>query len=334
MNRRSLFLAAAASLGAAATVSISSTPAVQSVLAWLDEDDERAQNEFRSVLKELGGSEFLALTNTRVEWIPIDYAQLERNPREILDRLVALNPEIVVSVFHHLARDLQTLLPETKQVVLSVLDPIEVNIVDDYFAPGRRTTGVTLDSLDCYKPIEVLRSFDHASDANLGVLAAAEWATPRRIALLNKMARKVGVNVSVFECESAGDVLRVLDGNEVQGVTSLYIPESLLIASSKRRAAVVQAILANGRPHLFGSLFACDLGAMAAMDTLPSLWYRPIAHALRMVLEGVDPSLIPFQRPTGWAYAINEATLKRLGVSITGEFKAMLDAPSSRIGTS
>jgi ABC-type uncharacterized transport system substrate-binding protein len=331
MNRRAALIASGALLGVPAAIGLNLTRSSQQVLAWLDEDNDGAREEFRLVIDELGGEDFLLSTGTVVQWVSVDFDNL--NFDSIITSLAACNADVVFAVFHHAARTIQDRLPHVKQVVLSVLDPIEVGIIDSYFLPGRNTTGVCRDCLDADKPLELLRAFiGTQTAAHIGIFGAAEWCTPKRTVLIEAASRRLGVSVAFFPCETSADVASALANAATGKMNAWWIPESKLVDTSAKRRSVLPHLNATQRPHVFGSLFACDDGAMAAMDGIPYLWYRPMAHRLRMVLEGVDPSIIPFQRPQGWVYAINEQSLRLLGQRVPTELAAMLGDPLSRIG--
>lgn len=299
------------------------------ILAWLDEDNQRAHAEFEEVIRELGGEDYLFAARIRVQWVSIDFEVLDADL--IIERLREVRAEVAVLVSHHMVRAIQDQLPEVRLVVLSVLDPLEVGIINSFMVPGRNTTGVTSDNFDASKPLEAIFELRRAPKANVVVLAAAEWHTTTRQSRYVEAARPLGISIRFVSCDDAEQLARVI-AIERASTPCWFVPESALIDTREKRREAVALVVSTGLPHLFGSLFACDDGAMLAMDSLPYLWYRPMAHALRLVIEGTDPSIIPFQRPTGWVYAVNETTWLSLGLQIPANIQMMLGNPMSRIG--
>jgi ABC-type uncharacterized transport system substrate-binding protein len=328
MNRRSL-LAGFSALAVSGAVAYRPFDVRPQLLAWLDEDTERARLEFLSVVSEMGGEDFLRAINTEVRWIPSNYDVID--VEDLSAKLSALEADVCFAVSHQAVIGLQERLPELKQVVLSNLDPIEIGIIDDYFAPGRNTTGVSLDALDPYKPLETICALLPRDEGRqVGILVAPEWATERRKQACEQAARDLSISIVLCVCDGPDEAAKlIMVRDAVQG---WWIPESLLVESRSKRALVLRALLAARKLHLFGRPIACSEGAMLCVSTAPIDWHRSAAHVLRMVLEGVDPSYIPFQRPTGWVYAVNEVSLKTLGVSLPPELTVMLGHDLSGIG--
>jgi ABC-type uncharacterized transport system substrate-binding protein len=328
MDRRSL-LAGFSAIAVTGAVAYRPNFVRPQLLAWLDEDTERARVEFANVVSEIGGDDFFRATNTQVQWVRSDYDAMDIN--DMVTKVSAMEAVVCFAVFHHATTALQRRLPRLKQVLISNLDPVEIGIIDDYFAPGRNTTGVSLDALDPYKPLETICALlPNELHRKVGILVASEWHTRRRRMACEQAARDLSIDIEVFVAEQSAHAATLIADS--QGVDGWWVPESLLADTRERRADLIRAFLAERKPHVFGRPNACSEGAMLCASTAPIDWHRPAAHALRMVLEGVDPSYIPFQRPTNWVYTINETSFDRLGINVPPELAVMLGHDSSGIG--
>lgn len=247
----------------------------------------------------------------------------EETLREGMRRIAAMNPAVIVapSTAHALAAKAAS---ATIPVVFGGWqDPVAAGLIEAYARPGRNLTGFTSFLPLDEKRIELLLECEPAA-RRIGVIADRLWlAQPHVTGVLERSRRRFGVAVEVFEVEDLAALPGVLASARARSMGAWYVPHTRMPFDSP--LAVVAAMNATGKPTIYERSQYVEAGGLVAyqsdLDDVFEVW----ATLVDRVLSGVQPAIIPIERPRHFQVALNLATARRLGLSIPRSVLARVD---------
>jgi len=285
-----------------------------------DNPDSRANTAaFRQGLQQLGWTEG---RNVRIEyrW----GAGNADDVRKYAADLAALAPDVILNSG---AASLASLLQVTRTVPIvfvNVADPVGAGFVDSLSRPGGNATGFMQFEYDLSgKWLELLKQIAP------GVTRAAVLRDPAigagigQFAVIQSVARSVGVEVSPISLRDAGEIERSL------GAFARSPNDGLVVTSSALTLHHRELIVALAARHKLPAVyyrryFATSGGLVSYGFDLVDQWRRAAGYVDR-ILKGEKPADLPVQVPTKYELVINLKTAKALGLEVPPTLLARAD---------
>jgi putative tryptophan/tyrosine transport system substrate-binding protein len=283
-----------------------------------DQDNKVRLAAFQQRLQQLGWTDG---HNVR-----IDYRFAAGNPENYAKyaaELVAQAPDVILATGGSLAPMLQA--TRTVPIVFAnAADPVGSGFVESLSRPGGNATGFLLFEYDLSaKWLELLKEIAP------GVTRAAVLRDPAAItgigqfAVIQSVARSVGVEVSPLNLRDAGEIERAVTAFARSTNGGLIVAASAL--ASVQRNLIVELAARHKLPAVyFESLFVAS-GGLISYGANFADQYRRAADYVDRILKGEKPASLPVQAPTKYELAINLKTAKALGLEVPPALLARAD---------
>jgi ABC-type uncharacterized transport system substrate-binding protein len=291
---------------------------VLSGVAAEDQNNKVRLAAFQQSLQQLGW--------TSGHNVHIDYRFAAGNPenyRKYAVELVALAPDVILAPGGSLAHVLQA--TRTVPIVFAfAADPVGSGFVESLSRPGGNATGFLLFEYDLSaKWLELLKEIAPS------VARAAVLRDPTAIggigqfAVIQSVARSVGVEVSPLNLRDAGEIERAVTTFARSGNSGLIVTASAL--ASVQRNQIVELAARHRLPAVyFERLFVAGGGLISYGADLADQYQRAAGYVDR-ILKGERPADLPVQAPTKYELVINLKTAKTLGLEVPPVLLARAD---------
>ena len=291
---------------------------VFSSVAVDDQDNKARIAGFQKRLEQLGWTDG---RNVRIDY-RFAASNLE-NYSKYAAELLALAPDVVLASGTALAAMLQA----TRMVPIVfafAADPVGSGFIESLARPGGNTTGFLLFEFDLSaKWLELLKEIAP------GVTRVAVLRDPTastgigQFAVIQSVARSVGVDVSVINLRDAGEIERAVTAFARSSNGGLIVAASAL--ASVQRNLIIELAARHRLPTVyFERLFVADGGLISYGADLAE-GYRRAADYVDRILKGEKPADLPVQAPTKYELVINLKTAKALGLAIPPAVLARAD---------
>ena len=203
-------------------------------------------------------------------------------------------------------------------------DPVGSGFIESLSRPGGNATGFLLFEYDLSaKWLELLKEIAP------GVTRVAVLRDPTAItgigqfAVIQSVARSVGVEVSALNLRDAGEIERAVTAFARSSNGGLIVAASAL--ASVQRNLIIELAARHRLPAVyFERLFVADGGLISYGADLAD-GYRRAADYVDRILKGEKPADLPVQAPTKYELVINLKTAKALGLAIPPAVLARAD---------
>jgi putative ABC transport system substrate-binding protein len=249
---------------------------------------------------------------TEIRWSAADPHAASIHAKE----LVALNPEVILSVTTPATAALQRETKTIPIVFTAVSDPIGSGFVQSLAHPGGNITGfIDMESAVVSKGLQVL------TEIAPQVKRMAVMFNPRSapfaeyyLRAVDSVAAKLRINVFAATVASEQEIERVIAslGREA-GSGLMLLPEGFMSVHHK----LIIALAARHKvPAVYYASFAVQEGGLIAygIDFLDQL--RRAAVYVDQILRGARPAELPVQQPEKFELHINLKTAKGLGLTV------------------
>jgi len=283
-----------------------------------DQDNKVRLAAFQQQLQQLG---WIDGHNVR-----IDYRFAAGNPenyRKYAAELVALAPDVILAPGGSLAPMLQA--TRTVPIVFAYsADPVGSGFVESLSRPGGNATGFVLFEYDLSaKWLELLKEIAP------GVTRAAVLRDPHAItgigqfAVIQSVARSVGVEVSPLNMRDAGEIERGVTAFARSSNGGLIVAASAL--ATVQRNLIVELAARYRLPAVyFERSFVRSGGLISYGGEFVDQLQRAAGYVDR-ILKGEKPADLPVQAPTKYDLVINLKTAKALGLTVPDSLLARAD---------
>ncbi|MGA7274585.1 MAG: ABC transporter substrate-binding protein [Candidatus Udaeobacter sp.] len=229
--------------------------------------------------------------------------------------LVALNPDVIVTLGDRVIPILTKLTRSIPIVVAATSDPIASGAVESLARPGGNVTGFSLIEFSMFgKMLEILKQL--APDVSrVGMMynpsnpvGAAYFRSFEMIA--GQLAVQ-SINLPVHDI---ADVERAIASLADQPNSGILCPPDLTITSLRTQ---VSALFARYRvPAIFTFSVFTAAGGLVSYGPDILVMFRQSASYVDRILRGEKPGDLPFQQPTIYRLVINLRTAKALGLTV------------------
>ena len=287
-----------------------------------DTDDPRSQpniSAFLQALQQLGWADG---RNVKIDyrWPAGDADKARKYAAE----LVALAPEVIVTIS---STNMTALLQTTRTVPIvfvAVADPVGAGYVDSLSRPGGNATGFLLfDYSLSTKWLELLK------DVAPGVKRAAVLrdptisSGPAQFGVIQAAAPSLRVEVSPVNVHDASEIERGVTAFARSGNGGLIVTGSPL--SLVHREVIIALSARHKLPAMyFLRQFVTDGGLISYGPNVPDQARRAAGYVDR-ILKGEKPADLPVQAPTKYELVINLKTAKALGLEVPPTLLATAD---------
>ena len=265
---------------------------------------------FSQGLRELGYVEGRNLT------LEIRYAEgrTERFP-DLAAELVLLKVDVLVAESTPAALAAKQVTSTIPIVMISVGEPVEVNLVDSLAHPGGNITGLSLIAPQlAAKRLDLLKQALPKLSRVTVLWNSANQGMHARFHQTEVGAHSVGVAVQSVTVESPDDF------EPLFATMTRTRPESLLVLADTvtvaNRQRTVEFTAKNRVPAIYEARTFVDSGGLMSYGVDFSDHYRRAALYVDKILKGAKPADLPVEQPTKFELVINLKTAKALGLTI------------------
>ena len=268
-------------------------------------------------LRELGWVEGRTVT--------IEYRWAEGHSErftEIAAEFVRLKVDVIVTVGSAVvaATQVTSVIP----IVFAVaIDPLGTGLVASLARPGGNVTGLSMQATDLVgKRLELLRETlpDLRRLAIMGNVGYA--AAVLEMGTAHAAARKLGIDVDVFEIRRAEDIAPAF-GALKSGAQALYLCGDALLNANQ--AHLNTLALGARLPTIYSDRTFLQTGGLMSYGANNADLFRRAADFVDKILRGAKPADIPVEQPTKFDLVINLITAKALGLEVPPTLLARAD---------
>ena len=291
---------------------------VLSSVAADDQDNKVRITGFRQRLEQLGWTDG---HNVR-----IDYRFVGGNPEnysKYAAELVALAPDVIVASGASLPAMLQA--TRTVPVVFAfAADPVGSGYIESLSRPGGNATGFLLYEYDLSaKWLELLKEIAPGVTRVAVLRNPTEIAGIGQFAIIQSVARSVGVDVSVINLRDAGEIEQAVTAFARSSNGGLVVVASAL--ATVQRALLIELAARHRLPAVYFERTFVASGGLISYGADLADGYRRAAGYVDRILKGEKPADLPVQAPNKYELAINLKTAKALGLSVPQSLLARAD---------
>ena len=292
------------------------------VLIGIAPDDPVAQTRYAAFVQGLQQLGWVDGRNLRIEtrWAAGNAADTRKYAAE----LVALAPDVIVSIG---SANVGSLLQATRTVPIVfaiVIDPVGAGIVESLSRPGANATGfMQFDYSLCGKWPELLKQIAPGVTRVAVLRDPAIAAGIGQFAVIESVAQSVGVEVSPVNVSDAGEMER--------GVTAFARSSNggLIVTASAQAVVhhdlIITLAARHNLPAVYSERTFAAAGGLISYGPNFIDQYRQAAGYADRILKGEKPGDLPVQAPTKYELVINLKTAKALGLTIPPSVLARAD---------
>jgi putative ABC transport system substrate-binding protein len=283
------------------------------VLLGIASDDPDAQTRYAAFLQRLQQLGWIERRNLRIDarWAAGNAADTRKYAAE----LVALAPDIIVSIGSATVGPLLQATRTVPIVFTIVIDPVGAGFVDNLSRPGANATGFMIFEYSlCGKWLELLKQIAP------GVTRAAVLRDPAiaagigQFAVIESVAPSVGVEVSPVNVSDAGEMER--------GITAFARSTNggLIVTASAQAVVhhdlIITLAARHNLPAVYPERTFAAAGGLISYGPNYIDQYRQAAGYADRILKGEKPGDLPVQAPTKYELVVNLKTAKALNLTI------------------
>jgi putative ABC transport system substrate-binding protein len=287
-----------------------------------DTDDPRSQpniSAFLQALQQLGWADG---RNVKIDyrWPAGDADKARKYAAE----LVALAPEVIVTIS---STNMTALLQATRTVPIvfvAVADPVGAGYVDSLSRPGGNATGFLLfDYSLSTKWLELLKEVAPGVKRAAVLRDPTISSGPAQFGVIQAAAPSLRVEVSPVNVHDASEIERGVTAFARSGNGGLIVTGSPL--SLVHREVIIALSARHKLPAMyFLRQFVTDGGLISYGPNVPDQARRAAGYVDR-ILKGEKPTDLPVQAPTKYELLINLKTAKALGLEVPQTLLALAD---------
>jgi putative ABC transport system substrate-binding protein len=274
---------------------------------------------FRERLRELGWVE--------EESVTIVYRDANGQPdrlRALADELVALNVDVIVTVYTPPTQAAQEATSTIPIVVAVSADPVGAGLVRSLGKPGGNVTGLSLLAPDTdQKALEFLKQTLPKTNRVTLIVDPNNQGMMLRFRAIQAAVPKLAIELQTIVAVGSSEL--------VEGLTAAAKapPDSLFVFSpiyGAYRNEIVEFATKMKVPILFDtSGLANETNALLSYGADHSELLRRAAVLVDKILKGAKPADLPVEQPTKFELVINLKTARALGIEVAPQLQQLAD---------
>jgi putative ABC transport system substrate-binding protein len=265
-------------------------------------------DQFRKGMKELGYEEGRNLT---IEYLSADGSVERFVPlaRDLSKRGVDL---IVTS---GTPATLAAKKARISVVTATVVDPVDVKVVESLERPGGNVTGMAVltDELEA-KRLELLRAITPGRNRVAAIMDMGNPGFAEAWKAMQPAAKKLGMELELIDARKPEEVVRGFATAVAHRAGAAVVRLGSLTPGNRR--AIVEAAAQNKLPAIYSSRQFVDVGGLASYGVNAPLMYYRAAAFVDKILKGAKPAELPMERATRFELVLNRLAAHRLGLAI------------------
>jgi putative tryptophan/tyrosine transport system substrate-binding protein len=291
----------------------------QSNLAEGDREALPYMAAFEQTLAQLG---WVVSRNIQIDyrWTAGDPAIIRRTAMELL----ALNPDVILTVGGSLVRPLEELTSTIPIVFVQTADPVGTGLVESLARPGGNVTGFSVFEFGIGgKWLELLKEIAPGVTRVAVVNDPRISSGPAILASAQTIAQSLGAEVMGISIRDAAGIERGIDAFAQESNGGLIVaPHSMAIVN---RALIIALAARYRLPAIYPFRYFATDGGLIYYGPDVVEQYRQAAGYVNRVLRGEKPADLPVQNPNKFELIINLKTAKTLGLSVPQTLTARAD---------
>jgi putative tryptophan/tyrosine transport system substrate-binding protein len=287
-------------------------------------DDAEFQAWVGAFVQALALSGWTVNHNLRIDthWATANAADIRRHASE----LAALAPDVILA---HGASTVGPLLQATRTVPIvfpSVIDPVGAGFVDSLARPGGNATGfMSFEYSMGGKWLELLKEIA-PSVTRVAVLRDATQGTgSSQFAAIQAVAPTLRVEVTPVNMREADEIERGIAAFARAANGGLILTSSAAAGLDAYGKLIIMLAARHKLPAMYHERFYVAAGGLISYGPPYIDRYRRAAGYVDRILKGEKPADLPVQAPTKYELAINLATAKALGLTVSPTLLARAD---------
>jgi putative ABC transport system substrate-binding protein len=291
------------------------------VLMNMAADDPEASARVTAFAQGLQQSGWTVGHNVRIDY---RWGAFDAGSGRYAAELLALAPDVIVSVGSWAMRALQQATRTVPIVFVNLADPVGAGWVDSLARPGGNATGfIVFEYVISAKWLELLK--DIAPQLKrVAVLRESDIATGiGQLAVIQAAAPSFGVEVRPVGVRDADEIERAVTAFARSSNGGLIVTGSPLTALHRK---LIIALVARHRlPAVYPFRYFPTSGGLISYGPNTIDPFRRAAGYVDRILKGEKPADLPVQAPTKYELVINLKTAKALGLQIPDKLLALAD---------
>jgi putative ABC transport system substrate-binding protein len=244
--------------------------------------------------------------------------------RKYATELVALAPDVILSIGGVNLPSLQQATRTIPIVFLRVPDPVAAGFVDSLARPGGNATGfASIDYSVSTKWLELLKEIAPNITRAAVVRDATLAAGTGQFGAIQAMASSAGIAVTPINVRDASEIERALMAFAAAPNGGLIVTSSALARS--HRDLIAALALRLRLPVVSYHRAFVTAGCLISYGIDQTDLYRRAAGYVDRILKGEKPADLPVQAPTKYELVINLKTAKALGLTVPPMLLARAD---------
>jgi putative ABC transport system substrate-binding protein len=244
--------------------------------------------------------------------------------RKIAAELVALGPDVVVTLGTLAVTALQRTSHTVPIIFVQVSDPVGGGLVESLARPGGNTTGFAApEYVTSGKYLELLREISPRLTRAAVARDPANIAGTAQFAAIQSVASSLRVELKPFDIRDADEIERSIEAFARQPNGGLIVTASA--PAQIHRDLIIKLAAQHHLPAIYPYRFFVAGGGLISygIDTIDQ--FRRAAGYVDRILKGEKAGDLPVQAPTKYALVINLKTAKTLSLVVPSTLLATAD---------
>jgi putative tryptophan/tyrosine transport system substrate-binding protein len=285
-------------------------------------NDPASMSRVTALSQALQGLGWTDGRNVRIEfrWGAGDAEQYRRMAAE----LIALGPDVVVTVGTLAVSALERATRTVPIVFVQTTDPVGGGLVDNLARPGGNVTGFAArEYVTAGKNLELLKQIAPRLTRAAVTRDSGNSAGTAQFAAIQTVASSLQMELRPFDVRDAGEIERAVTAFAQAPNGGLIVTPSA--PSEINRGLLISLAAKHRLPAIYPYRFyVADGGLMSyGIDEIDQ--FRLAAHYVDRILKGEKPADLPVQQPTKFELVVNLKTVKALGLDVPPTMLTLAD---------
>ena len=244
-----------------------------------------------------------------------DAAGVNERLAALARELVALNPDIIVTINTPAAHAAKATTGTIPIVMNRISDPVKSGLVSSLARPGGNLTGLSFSAVEVApKQLQLLKDILPRT-SRIGLLwYAGNRAATDGIDSIDSAANGMGLHCVRFPVQQRDDFGKAFKAAERSRVEAVIVFEDIWLTKHRGEITTLSAMHALPLVSLYKDF--AQAGGLFAYGASTAAIYRRTAYYVDRILRGTRPQDLPVEQPTKFDLVVNLKTAKALGLTI------------------